>query len=83
MNQIVTQSIMSLIIRLITAFGQLGLIIVLGKALTMTDLGIYGLITSCILISGYIIGFDIYQYNMREILNPNNDITAQITKQIV
>ena len=82
MNQIVTGSIISLTIRLITTFGQLGLIVVLGKALTMTDLGIYGLITSCILISGYVIGFDIYQYNTREILNPDNNITAQITKQI-
>ncbi len=82
MASLVLKASGSIGLRLLTQFSQFAFILLLGKVFTMNELGEYGLITSAILLIGYFLGLDVYQYNTREILNPKNDSTALITKQI-
>ncbi|MCF6349954.1 MAG: polysaccharide biosynthesis C-terminal domain-containing protein [Flavobacteriaceae bacterium] len=67
----------------ITLISKFIFIIFLGKySVDETNLGIYGLIATTIALLIYIIGFDYYIYNTREILNTVNEKIERIKNQL-
>jgi len=57
----------------LAVLGRFLILIGIGKYLTVEDLGIYGLFYTSVIISIYIIGFDFYTYNTRELIAAKND----------
>ena len=58
----------NLTFRGLAVLGRFLILIGIGKYLTIEDLGIYGLFYTSVIISIYIIGFDFYTYNTRELI---------------
>ena len=57
----------------LAVLGRFLILIGIGKFLSVQDLGIYGLFYTSVIISIYIIGFDFYTYNTRELIATKND----------
>jgi len=57
----------------LAVLGRFLILIGIGKYLTVEDLGIYGLFYTSVIIAIYIIGFDFYTYNTRELIAAKKD----------
>jgi O-antigen/teichoic acid export membrane protein len=77
MKTVFNISVISTLIRGFSMISRFGLIILLGKFMSTSDFGLYGLIQSSLAIGIYIIGLDLYVYTNREI--PKCDLNDQKT----
>lgn len=77
-------SIYNIFFRGLTLVSKFIFILFLGKySIDETNLGIYGILTTSIALLIYIIGFDFYVFNTREILASKADIIAKIKNQSI
>ena len=75
---------LGLFIRGVSILGRFILAVYIGRFLTVSDLGTYGLFAATIILAVYFLGFDFYVFNMREILKENkNKIASLIRDQLV
>lgn len=78
-----TTSIYNIFFRGVTLISKFVFILFLGKySIDETNLGIFGILSTSIALLIYIIGFDFYVFNTREILASKSDYVAKIKNQL-
>lgn len=78
------KSILNIFLRGITIFSKFIFIFFLGKySLDETTIGVYGMISTSIAILIYIIGFDFYVFNVREIISDKENIRDKVINQLI
>lgn len=63
--------LLNLLLRAITIIAKFLLSIIIVKELSVSELGVFGIVQTTITLLIYVLGFDFYTFNAREILKPN------------
>jgi len=77
-------SLLNVLLRGLSLISKFILIVCISKYLSTSELGIYGLFVTTIVLSMYFLGLDFYTFNTREILSkPNNERLPLIRDQFI
>ncbi|MGB6151704.1 MAG: oligosaccharide flippase family protein [Pricia sp.] len=76
--------ILNLVYRVLTILFKFLLSIIIVKKLSVYDLGVFGIFQTTVMLMIYVLGFDFYTYNTRELLKKNRrDLSFYIGNQIL
>lgn len=80
MSDFIKTSLAGLVLRSLSSVSKFLIVVYIAKYFSTTDLGVFGLFNSAVILAIYLLGFEFYNFNTREILSVSPDAVPRLIR---